>query len=162
LGLVRLWSGYRGQRLNVPALVAWTSALAVAWLANRAGLHLFFLLLPAWITATVVYIVTARVAGARESCTERVRSDLALAADRRREELAARAGREQSRASGSLPLAAKACRALAWLSLLACTLMAFAVFGGGDLQWLRNWMILPSVVYFVTATYWINAKETRS
>lgn len=161
LGLVRLWSGYRGQRLNVPALAAWAAALAVAWLANRAGLHLFFLLLPAWITATVVYILMARAAGARESYTEPVRRDLALAADRRREEAAARAGREQHRAAGSLPLAAQACRALAWFSLLVCTLMAFAVFRGGDLQWLRNWMILPSVLYFVTATYWINAKEAR-
>ncbi len=162
LGLTRLWSGYRGQRLNVPALAAWAVALGVAWLAHRAGLHLFFLLLPAWITATVVYILAARAAGAREPYAERVRRDDTLAADRRREENAARAIREEHRPGGSLPLAAKVSRMLAWLSLLACTLMAFAVFRSGDLQWLRNWMILPSVLYFATATYWINAKETRS
>jgi hypothetical protein len=53
--------------VSVPALVSWIGALVVAFLLNHLGsLALFFLGLPAWITAMVLY-VALRYAQARRS-----------------------------------------------------------------------------------------------
>ena len=159
LGLARYWSGARGASTNGAALLAWLAGLAVALLANLTGLHLFFLLLPAWLTAMLVYVLAARAMGAgqagaavaqRESQVEQARQ-----AQERATLAAVRSAERQEQPGG----AARACRYIAWGSLLACAAMALAVFNGGDIEWLRSWLILPSLLYFASASYWIMVKE---
>ncbi len=162
LGLTRYWSHYKGQSLNRPALFAWLAGLAVAFVANRAGLHLFFLLVPAWITATLVYIIAARVMGAAEPVSKAGDSQNLLEAQRKQTEhtqITASFVAGQSAAPG---LTAQFSRVVAWASLLTCAAMAVAVFSGSDLQVLRNWLIAPTLVYFISATLWITAKERQS
>ena len=71
LGLTRYWSTYKRQAINVAALGAWAIALALIFvLYFSVGIHQFFLLIPAWITATFAYIILSRMMGARASYSE--------------------------------------------------------------------------------------------
>jgi len=73
LGLTQFWSTRKGQSLNRPALVSWTAGLglaAAAWTAKHAYgheiVHEFFLAIPVWFVTTVLYVVLATLAGARQ------------------------------------------------------------------------------------------------
>ena len=84
LGLTRFWSARKRQALNWPALASWMAGLAIAaaaWIAkyvyDRAiyvgdfdVLHEYFLVVPVWIAVTVLYVVLAALAGAREKLPE--------------------------------------------------------------------------------------------
>jgi purine-cytosine permease-like protein len=79
LGLTQFWSTRKRQRLNWPALASWLAGLAIAagaWISKYAFdyeiLHEFFLIVPVWIATTVLYIVLAACAGAREQLPELV------------------------------------------------------------------------------------------
>ncbi len=162
LGLQRYWSGYLGQFTNKAALVAWIAGLGVAFVANQLGLHLFFLLVPAWISAALVYVVAARSMGASGAVGAQAQADQAAEQARKQAEITGLASLREQERELRLPAAARLGRMVAWGSLLVCAGMAVAAFRGMELETLRNWLILPSVVYFVSATYWINAKEKGS
>ena len=49
--------------------------------------------------------------------------------------------------------------AVALLSLGMCLAMAVCVFNGGTIETFRSWLILPSLVYFISATLWAIEKE---
>ena len=68
LGLTRYWASRKKLRLNAPALIAWGAGMALALALNLSGtLHLFFLFLPVCILTSVLYILLAGRAGAKES-----------------------------------------------------------------------------------------------
>ncbi len=159
LGLERYWSGYRGQFTNRAALYAWIAGLAVAFVAKQLGLHLFFLLVPAWVTAVLVYVVAARAMGAGEPDGGRSQADHSAEQARKRAEHTALAALKQQEREAALVAPARLSRALAWSSLLACAGLAIAAARGMELETLRNWLIAPSLIYFLSATYWVNAKE---
>ncbi len=161
IGLNRYWSHYRGQQLNRPALFAWLAALGVAFVVHQMGLHLFFLLLPAWITATAVYIVAARAMGAADAISQAAADDKRSEARRQEQENTDLRAADSTPRQAKLGLSAQLARAIAWASMLMCAAMAIAVFNGADLAVLRNWLIAPSLLYFVSATYWITAKERQ-
>lgn len=153
-GLQRYWSNQRGDTTNTPALAAWAIALLVAFLLNQGGVHLFFLLVPAWTTAMLTYLLLARSAAASFDPTN---TGTLQAAD---DSQPVPAGDSSPSATGkpdSAPV--NIWRYTAWASLLACAGMAIAAFNGMDLEILRSWLILPSLIYFVSATIWINRKE---
>lgn len=159
LGLQRYWSAYRGQLINRGALYAWLAGLGVAFVANQLGLHLFFLLVPAWVTAILVYVVAARAMGAGAPFGDQALADRAAEEKRKQLETVELVSLQQQRRPQAFAWSARVARALAWGSLLVCAVMAMATVGGMELETLRNWLIVPSLVYFLSATYWINAKE---
>jgi len=162
LGLTRYWASYSRQRTNRPAVLAWVLALAAAFALNRAGLHLFFLLLPTWLVATVAYIVLASRMGARAAHVDAVRLEEQARVQRQQAENAFLARQDETRgeqvaAGGAL---FQASRAIALLALAACLALGLDVLlGGVDLEFLRQWLLLPSLVYFVAGTLWAGAKE---
>ncbi len=162
LGLQRYWSAYRGQLINRGALYAWVAGLTVAFLANQLGLHLFFLLVPAWVTAILVYVVAARAMGAGAAVGEQALTDHAAEEKRKQVESAELASLQEQRRPPALARSVQVARALAWGSLLICAGMAIATVRGMELETLRNWLIAPSLVYFLLATYWINAKDQEA
>ncbi len=165
LGLTRYWARYRGITLNWAAVIAWGGGLLLAWVLERLGLHLFFLLLPTWAATTVIYGVMAALMGARRDYTEQAVPFERAEAERRERERqylqqhgVELASTEHSpRAGVKLQLA----RVMALLSLLVCALMAWRVFAGGDLAVFRDWLILPSVIYFIAATIWLVERDKR-
>lgn len=160
LGLTRYWSNYKGQFLNWPVLIAWISALVVAWVLNQAGIHLFFLLVPAWITAMVVYTITAKWQGASQQFPQSSQDEAKLQ-QRQQAEAELLTVVNSATHAVTYSLAARASRGVSRLCLVICAGMAVAVLMGSELAWLRSWLILPSLIYLVSATYWINAKENQ-
>jgi NCS1 family nucleobase:cation symporter-1 len=60
LGMQRYWA--EKLALNVPALIAWGLAIAIALLLERSGLvHLFYLFLPTYLLTSAVYILLVRM-----------------------------------------------------------------------------------------------------
>jgi len=154
LGLHRYWCSAKGLSTNVPALIAWVAGLVVAVIANQMGLHLFFLLVPAWITATASYIILAGAMGARDVGAQESEAEQQRKQDEQRDIAAQAAG-----AGSQLGALARFCRYTAWASLLVCGALAIAALVGMELEVLRTWLVVPSIVYFVSAIYWISAKE---
>lgn len=160
LGLTPYWSSYQGRFTNTAALVAWGAALLVAFSLNQLGVHLFFLLTPAWLTAMVVYTLAARSQGAAESYQQAAQNEAEVKA-RKADEATALANVADTRQRSTVATLPRLAQLASYVSLVVCAVMAFAVLAGYELDWLRTWLIAPSVVYFISATYWINAKEKQ-
>jgi cytosine permease len=129
---------------------------------ERSGvLHLFFLLVPVWLFATVCYAVFAALMGARSAYPEADRYEAAerarKAAEREYLDRESTAAHTARRRPGDRITAAA--RGVAVLSLVLCLGMAIRVLLGGSLDTFRNWLILPTLMYFVAATVWIVRKE---
>ena len=166
IGLTRYWSHYAGQRANVPALVAWASSLAFAAVLFAGGaLHLFFLLVPTWLFATLVYVLLAARAGARQPYAAAQRHEDAERARREREHAYLRAAdtERNGHAEGSpRTMRHRIARAVALLSLAVCAAGGVAVFAGAlELATLRAWLIVPTLLHFAAAAVWMLEKEHR-
>ncbi|WP_308366271.1 MULTISPECIES: hypothetical protein [unclassified Microbulbifer] len=163
LGLTRYWVRYSQLPLNRPAVIAWGGALLAAWILERLGLHLFFLLLPTWLVATVLYLALAALMGARRDYAGQAARFEQAETDRRERELRylqqleARGPEPGSKGAAHLKL--QLARGIALLSLGICAVMALQVFVGSSLEVFRDWLILPSVIYFMAATVWARERE---
>jgi NCS1 family nucleobase:cation symporter-1 len=164
LGMTRYWSNYRKNRTNYAAVITWIASLVLAFVLERSGLHLFFLLTPVWIFATLCYLLLAGLMGARESYAE---AEIAEQAEMERKQaekefLAGNTGDAVSAKGPSFSASVKLARLVLYLSLLACAGLAISVYINGNLESFHKWLILPTLTYFVSATYWIIKKEQQS
>jgi cytosine permease len=165
IGFTRYWSHYRNNTMNFAAVLTWVLSLALAiYLETSGTLHLFFLLIPIWIFATLLYIALASAMGARDAYAE--------AADRESAEKQRQIDEEVYLENDALKSAESStkktnmsfliARVTAYLSLAACAVMSVRVYLGSDLDWFRSWLIVPTLIYFVSATYWIIQKEKQA
>jgi NCS1 family nucleobase:cation symporter-1 len=165
IGLTRYWSHYRKNTTNFAAVATWVASLVLAFYMERSGtLHLFFLLTPIWIFATLLYIGLASVMGARDAYAEAV--DMEGAEKQRQadervflEDHAAKFANEPAKSTHT---GFQVARLTAYLSLAACAVMSVQVYLGGDLDSFRTWLIVPTLIYFVAATIWIIQKEKQA
>jgi NCS1 family nucleobase:cation symporter-1 len=165
IGFTRYWSHYRKNTTNFAAVLTWVISLVLALYLERSGtLHLFFLLIPIWIFATVLYIALASSMGARDAYAQA--AELESAETQRQtdekaflENDALKSAELPSKKTNASFLIA---RVTAYLSLVACAVMSIRVYLGSDLDWFRTWLIVPTLIYFVSATYWIIQKEKQA
>lgn len=164
IGLTRYWNHYRGGYLNVPALMAWVIALCVALLLNWAGIHLFFLLVPVWLTATVAYISLASIFGARKSYADQAEAyEKAENARRERERQFLDASIPESAASRSNhPVAMRLAAYSAVLSLAACLALGIQALRSGNVTLVTEWLLTPTITYMVSAIIWSVLKEKHA
>jgi cytosine permease len=67
IGLTRYWVSKKKLLVSWPALLSWGIAIAVAITSQVLNIiHLFFLFVPIWLLTSVLYIIFASMAGARE------------------------------------------------------------------------------------------------
>lgn len=164
LGLTRYWNHYRGGYLNWPACLAWGLSLLAAWGFNTLGLHLFFLLIPTWITATLIYVGLAALCGAREPYTEQSRLHETREAERRQREreYLENLGEEKTYGSrGGRSLVQAISLGVAVLSLLSCLALGVEALRTGSIALVKDWLMLPTVLYMVSATVWSVLKEKQ-
>jgi len=157
LGLKRYWSKYQGNALNIAALIAWVAAFAVIFgLYFGLGIHQFFLLIPAWITATLVYILLARQLGAGRDYEEAASEEKAIA-DRRIKERSYLASGGAIDGAGQHSMAWWAFQAiggaaLVWIIVSACGLLfSDAQTYPAMLDAFRSGLIWPTLVFFTCA-----------
>ncbi|RDV25459.1 nucleoside transporter [Alteromonas aestuariivivens] len=155
IGFTRYWSTYKGNTTNVAAFATWIVSMAVGVFVEQSGwLHLFFILIPLWTFSTVMYIVLASLMGAKDSYPQAEAAEQAELA-RKQEERAylAKPQADQQELSPKAPLVVKLAKYTAWASLAACVWIGAAAYVTGDISWATDWLIMPTLIYFVTATY---------
>ncbi|GAC12544.1 purine-cytosine permease family protein [Paraglaciecola chathamensis] len=166
LGMTPYWNAYRGANINGPALMAWVISLAVAFLLNSMlDVHLFFLLLPTWIVATGGYLIMAAYAGARVSYPQQVAREEAAYRQRLAEEreffshdvVVEQATNKDLHSDGFIGIA----RFIAIGSLVVCAALAIWVYikGPDYLEAFQALLVVPTLLYFVSGTYWFTKKE---
>ena len=165
IGLTRYWAHHRNLLLNWPALVAWAAGMALALILYLTDtLHLFFLFIPVYLLTVVLYIVLASLAGAKEphaAATEVETHPGPVTPDH--DNAPTVAGRS---APGSMPLWISGGIALA--ALIVCVAMPLRVFASGpegyaeSMGWLKRWLLVPTLVYFVAGTFWQLRRMERS
>lgn len=150
LGLPRYWHSVTGSALNVPALLTWLLSVAVAGaLYFGLNVEIFFLFIPAWLSAVVLYPLLASAMGARNADHARLQNAEKLEADRIAAEQAYLRNPPAVRSAGTggngLLLIGAA------LSLLVAAGMGVWAFMSGELAAFKSMIIWPSVTYFLFA-----------
>jgi purine-cytosine permease-like protein len=76
LGLTKYWARYKGVKHNLPAFIAWAAALVVGFGLNLIpAIPYYYMFIPAWVTAILVYTVLARSNGAAQDYPEQKAAD---------------------------------------------------------------------------------------
>lgn len=163
LGLTRYWAQDAGLTINWAAIIAWIGTLVAAFIMNQMGLHLFFLLLPAWAIATVIYLIVARMLGASKPASDALQAESSRSEQRKQEEREFLQSLDATRQTGAkIKLSAMTTLAkwIALASLTGCLVMSLACFTGDlSLQSFRATLLWPSLAYFVSATGWMIGRE---
>ena len=166
-GLTQYWSHFSGNNINKPALIAWFGSLFIAGLLNMfAEFHVFFLLIPTWICATVLYLTFARVMGGRKAFPAETAEEARVFAKRQAEERSFLQHEQEISAAVDVSLhksvKTSIAKFIALSSLVCCFVMAIWVFNSGaqGLAAFKEWLIYPSVIYFIFGTIWLTKKET--
>ncbi len=165
MGLTRYWNYYRESYLNGPACLAWGLSLLAAWGFNLLGVHLFFLLMPTWITAMVVYTLAAAWCGARHPYASQApqhESELLARKKAERDYLDNLDTKRQSVKAAAATRGMLVSATIAVLSILACLLLGVYTLKSGDIDIVKDWIFIPTVVYMVSATVWSYLKEKNS
>jgi NCS1 family nucleobase:cation symporter-1 len=106
-----------------------------------------------------MYIVLASAMGAKDTYPEAQVAEQ-TEADRKTAEVAylASQGSSQEVAQDNTPLIAKLSKYVSWGALLVCLYMGISSYANSDVETITTWLIVPTLVYFVTATYAYIAK----
>ncbi|MBL4765403.1 MAG: nucleoside transporter [Colwellia sp.] len=165
-GLTQYWSHFSGNNINKPALFAWFGSLFIAAALNIfADIHIFFLLIPTWVAATVLYLTLARVMGGRKAFPEQTAQERQLFAARQAQELNFLRHDEEITTAVDKTLSKNSrttvAKYIALSSLVCCFVMTIWVFTAGTagLETYKEWLIYPSIVYFIFGTIWLTKKE---
>jgi cytosine permease len=158
IGFTQFWVSKKKLLFSWPALLSWGLAIAVAIVLEQKGIiHLLYLFVPVWILTSVLYIIFAGAAGARETLPE-------LAEDKKLiENIGASAiannGRSKIRTSSRAILWISGILALA--SLIACFVMPLWVYAASAgpvweqrFETFKTMLIWPSLIYFIFGTIW--------
>ena len=152
IGLTRYWASSKNLLLNWPALFSWFGSLAIGFALERTGaLHLFFLFIPVYILASVFYILLAPLSGAREKFPEATQRLVVTGEShhvRATPEAAPTVNRALKRITGLVSLASlAACLGLAiWINMVPAGQLTASI------GFLQSWLIVPTLVYFVSGT----------
>ena len=163
IGLTRYWSSYKGNTTNMAAFITWIVGMLAGIATEQSGLlHLFFILIPLWIFSTVLYIGLASSMGAKQSYPQAAEAEK-IESERQAAELnylsSAKASANTSRKT--IPIAAKVAKYIAWGALVVCTWMGLMSYINNDIDTITTWLIVPTLVYFITATYAYIAQDAE-
>ena len=164
IGFTRYWSKYKGNTTNMAAMITWLLSLGVSYYLVVADvLHMFFILVPIWLFATFVYCVLASMMGAKEEYLEaNVAEEVEL--QRKENEAFYFSSNVYSTLDkgNELPTIARLAKIVSWAALAGCACMGVMSYVNQDIETIRTWLIAPTLIYFVTATYAYLAKENRN
>jgi NCS1 family nucleobase:cation symporter-1 len=167
IGLTRYWVSKKKLLVSWPALLSWGIAMIAALVLNLTNIiHLFFLFVPVWLLTSILYIIFASKAGAREKfAAEPEETTAQEPASYESITAAGQTGSTRQKYGKDKVLLVCAIAALA--SLAVCIILPlWTYFSGGDaysknLDLFKYLLIWPTVIYFITATIW-NIKRSKT
>jgi NCS1 family nucleobase:cation symporter-1 len=109
-----------------------------------------------------MYIVLASSMGAKDTYPEAVIAEKAEA-DRKTAEATYLFSPEaaQVESENNEPLLSKLAKYISWAALLSCLYMGIMSYVNQDIETITTWLIVPTLIYFVTATYAYLAKSSN-
>ncbi len=166
IGLTRYWTEKKRLALNLPALLSWLIAIAIAITLEKTGtLHLFFLFVPTWIITSVLYILLSMFMGARDVPPD-AEEIIPTAENQKRKSVSEIPEKKEIETPKDPVLIISGIIAL--LSLAICLLLAIYVFLKGtngyfqNLQLFHRLLIYPSLAYFISGTIFIIRRDRNS
>jgi len=188
IGLTQFWASRKKLLVNWPALLSWGIAIVAAlvvmqdsplvsllkWmhsetLANTLSkvgfIHLFFLFVPVWLLTSVLYIIFASMAGAREKFndkTEEPKNKQKATSERQQEKKS-----EYLAPSSTGGFIMQICGIVALASLLICLILSIRVYNSGGTGYqkalihFKQVLLVPTLLYFVSSTAWIFLKDKK-
>jgi cytosine permease len=164
IGLTQFWASRKKLLVNWPALLSWCIAIAAAITLQRTGtLHLFFLFVPVWLLTSVLYIIFASMAGARDKFGDKT-EEPSQGSKSSTEEEQTKFQMTQTTSKDPILLV---CGIVALASLLACLILSIRVYTCGGpgyteaLDSFKRILIVPTLIYFVFGTAWIFLKDKK-
>jgi NCS1 family nucleobase:cation symporter-1 len=152
MGIKRYWRVSRGDKLNMPAAITWASTALFAYvLGSVFGIHIFFLFIPTWVAALIVYPFLSSFMGAKAvdgtvlDEMERVEAGRKAAEAKALMSLQAQPGNKKSVLETSLLIVAA-------LALIVCFYLGFKASGNTDSVGFKSAIIWPTVIYFIAST----------
>jgi len=152
MGIARYWRVSRGDKLNMPAAITWASTALFAYvLGSVFGIHIFFLFIPTWIAALIVYPLLSSFMGAKTvdgsvlEEIERVEADRKAAEEKALLSFQSQPGQKKSAIETGLLVVAA-------LALIACFYLGFKASGNTDSVGFKSAIIWPTLIYFIAAT----------
>lgn len=162
-GMTRYWVAHRKLLLNWPALLTWALMAGLVFFLWKTNLlHPFFQFIPVWIVSIILYILFSKFAGATVPGAKD--GDVIQKQDDSAGEHSE--GSKAGLQTGKSPLVVIA-GIISLTALVACLILPLAVTASNidnynrlfDL--VKNWLILPTIIYFVFGTYWFVQREKR-
>ncbi|MCJ7776978.1 MAG: hypothetical protein MUP16_01515, partial [Sedimentisphaerales bacterium] len=160
IGLTQFWASRKKLLVNWPALLSWGIAIAVAITLQQTGtLHLFFLFVPVWLLTSVLYIILASIAGAREKFPNES-DEISPTGASDKSEMP-----KMSETSNKTDIAMWISGIAALASLAACVILPIWVYtkGGSDyegsLATFKKVLIWPTLFYFAAGTIWLIKRD---
>jgi len=162
LGLAQYRASMQGRLVNVPALVAWFVPLVIGFYAAFIAhwIHLFFLVLPVWFGASIIYMALAYLSPTRSEPAALKSGPLTSP-----EPLPSPTQKTQSSDSPPKPAIYYVCGFAAIVSLALCLVAAMYVAASPSdvyaarFQFFKKAIVFLTIMYFVAATIWIIIKD---
>ena len=151
MGLTRYWRVSRGDKLNLPAAITWAvSALLAYILGSVFGIHIFFLFIPTWIAALIIYPVLSAVMGAK-SVDAKVLDEMERLESARQEAEKEAIKSFKSSKGVKRPAIETLLLLVATIALLACFYLGFKASGSLASDDFKSAIIWPTLIYFIAA-----------
>jgi len=162
MGMTRYWRVGRGDKLNVPAAITWAvSALFAYILGSVFGIHIFFLFIPTWIAALILYPLLSSFMGAKSANTEALKQ-MEIAEIERKKAEATAIQSFTSEVKKKRPPLEFILLAIATLALLVCFYLGFKAAGDSSTAQFKSAVIWPTIIYFVAATVLVFIHKDKS
>lgn len=164
-GLTRYWSSYAQQNTNWAAIIAWGGALIVAIASYAAGVHQFFLVIPSWLAATVIYLLFAKLLGANKAYPAEQQVEATQQQQRESAEVAFLTSLDSGSSGSDIAIKRSSTKWLKWIALacllLCCGLAIACTQEMITMAEFQSLLIWPSLLYFVTATFCAIAEDNQ-
>ena len=162
IGFTQFWVSKKKLLVSWPALLSWGISMVVALIFEHFEIiHLFFLFVPVWLLTSVLYIIFASMAGAREKFDEKSDEQTQTNQSTKLKERMPTTSQEYKKDPLLL-----GCAIISLAALAACIILPLWVYFSNpdnyskNLTVFKNILIWPTVIYFITATIW-NVKRSR-
>jgi len=162
VGLTQYWCWRHGKIMNWPALLAWWGTIIVAFIATFIAryIHLFFLIIPVWLSTAIIYIILSAFSGAGKKLPELPEEEVLSP-----ETASASAEAKTEQPKKSAVYYVSGLIALAALAICLGMAIWVAVSSGQTyndrLDFFKTALKYMTVIYFVFGTTWIFLKEKK-